>query len=92
MQGLKELLKIFNQIKNEKDMERLFQEIFTEKERETLSNRWLLMKEIHRNIPQRDIAQKFHMSLCKITRGAKVLQEKNSLCKQLLDKNHPQKD
>ncbi|MBF0478073.1 MAG: transcriptional regulator [Candidatus Omnitrophica bacterium] len=85
MLGLKELIQVFVHIKDEKEMKQLFHEIFTEKERETLSDRWLLMKEIHNNTPQRKIAEKFHMSLCKITRGAKVLHEKKSICKKILD-------
>jgi len=50
------------------------------------SNRWLLVKEIENGTSQREIAKKFGMSLCKITRGSRELHKENSAFKKILDK------
>jgi len=50
-----------------------------------LSLRWRLLSELHNNKTQRAIAKKYHISLCKITRGSKILKKKNSITKQILD-------
>lgn len=60
--------------------------LFTPAERHDLSNRWFLVKEIDKGIPQREIASKFNMSLCKITRGSKELNKPDSAFRKMLDK------
>ena len=79
-----EIIKIFTEISDQKEMEKLFNEILTDKERKDICLRWLLMKEIHQGTSQREIASKFGISLCKITRGAKILKNKRSICKKLI--------
>lgn len=59
----------------------------TSPERLDFSKRWLSVKELYRGTPQRKIAQKFNMSLCKITRGSKELNKKESAFKKILDEN-----
>lgn len=81
----KQLVKIFTEIDNEQTMRKFFKEIFTSKELDDLSLRWRLLTELHKNKTQRSIAKKHHISLCKITRGSKILQKKNSVTKQLLE-------
>ncbi|MCR4626162.1 MAG: trp operon repressor [Treponema sp.] len=49
------------------------------------ANRWLLVKEIEKGTSQREIAKKFGMSLCKITRGSRELHKENSAFKRVLD-------
>ncbi len=63
--------------------------IFTPGERKDFAERWLLVKELDAGVTQRDIAKKYNMSLCKITRGSKELQKENSAFKIALDSlNH----
>jgi len=83
----KELIKLFSSINDKDTMAAFFSEIFTEAERKNLSLRWQLMKMLHKNIPQREIASILGVSLCKITRGAKIIKDKNSVTRQVLDKN-----
>ena len=59
-------------------------EILTEKEISTLSNRWRILKMLNQNFSQRDIATKLNVSLCKITRGAKILKNKNAISLRLI--------
>jgi TrpR family trp operon transcriptional repressor len=49
------------------------------------AKRWLLVQEIDKGTIQRDIAKKFHISLCKITRGSKELKKDSSAFRKLLD-------
>ncbi len=59
-------------------------EILTENEISTLSNRWRILKMLNQNFSQRDIASKLNVSLCKITRGAKILKNKNAISLRLI--------
>ena len=61
-------------------------EILTENEISTLSNRWRILKMLNQNFSQRDIASKLNVSLCKITRGAKILKNKNAISLRLIRK------
>lgn len=79
-----EIIDIFAKINNKKDMATFFQEILTPKEISDISLRWQLMKELNDGKTQRSIAAKHHISLCKITRGAKILKKETSLTHKLL--------
>lgn len=59
--------------------------LFTPAERKDFANRWLLVKEIEKGTTQREIAKKFGMSLCKITRGSKELNKENSAFRKMLN-------
>ena len=59
--------------------------IFTPAEIKDIVNRWLLVKEINKGTTQREIARKFGMSLCKITRGSKELNKPGSAFRKILD-------
>lgn len=63
-----------------------FKCIFTPAELKDLANRWLLVKEIDKGVTQREIAEKYNMSLCKITRGSKELNKEDSAFRKILDK------
>lgn len=59
--------------------------LFTPAELKDIANRWLLVKEIDNGTTQREIAKKFGMSLCKITRGSKELNKPDSAFRKILD-------
>ncbi|QTQ14341.1 transcriptional regulator [Treponema parvum] len=50
-----------------------------------LTSRWLLVKEINKGATQREIAKKFGMSLCKITRGSRELRKPGSTFLKMID-------
>ena len=58
--------------------------LFTNAELTDIAKRWLLVKEIDKGTTQREIAKKYGMSLCKITRGAKELSKKDSAFRNML--------
>jgi TrpR family trp operon transcriptional repressor len=72
-------------IKDKSKMETFLNEILTEKERVDLAYRWLLLEQLQQHRPQREIAAKYHLSLCKITRGARLLKNENSIVKKIIE-------
>jgi TrpR family trp operon transcriptional repressor len=69
-------------------IEDFLKNILTETELKNLASRWEIVKLLDQGISQRKIARDLHLSLCKITRGSKVLKEKNSAVKKLIHKNY----
>ncbi len=65
-------------------MRRFLDEIFTPAELHDLSLRWRLLEQLRDGVPQRTIARDLHISLCKITRGARVLRDPQALTAGLL--------
>lgn len=86
MQRFKELAKVFSQIESEREMEKFLIEILTGSELEALRFRWRLMEDLYHGETQRHIAEKHHISLCKITRGSKILKDTKSVSLKLLKK------
>jgi len=82
-----DVVEVFCAIDDYRSMKKFFREIFTPAERENLSLRWELMKKLHGNVPQRKIAEQLEISLCKITRGAKIVKDKTTVTRRLLDRN-----
>lgn len=89
----RQLLHIISTISELDDLERFFRDLFTPAELDDISLRWKLLKDLYKGIPQRKIARKYGISLCKITRGSRVLKKKNAmvphLLKQMADESPP---
>ncbi len=73
-----EIVEMLCREKNPDAMKQILTELFTQSELETLTLRWALMRELSGGATQRDIASRYNISLCKITRGAKLLKDENS--------------
>jgi TrpR family trp operon transcriptional repressor len=80
-----EMEEVFASIKDDKEMISFFQEIFTPREISDITLRWQLLKELYEGNTQRSIAEKHGISLCKITRGSKVLKRESSTTRKILD-------
>ena len=80
-----ELCRILKKADDEKFIYEFFKCLFTPPELKDFANRWLLVKELDRGTTQREIAKKFGMSLCKITRGSKELAKDGSAFRKILD-------
>ncbi len=85
MTAFKELTNILAGIDTPDDIEKFLMEILTENERKDLSLRWDLMKMLHDGAPQRAISSELGISLCKITRGSKILKSGDSITNRILD-------
>jgi TrpR family trp operon transcriptional repressor len=81
----KELIEIFSRTTDPKQMATLFQEIFTPSEINTLTLRWKLLKDLFAGKTQRKIAAEHNISLCKITRGSKILKTPGSYLRKILE-------
>jgi TrpR family trp operon transcriptional repressor len=79
------IIGVFTGINDSSTMRRFFNEIFTAKEIADLSLRWELMQQLQQGYPQREIASRLGISLCKITRGAKIIKNSRSVSSGLLN-------
>ena len=84
MKSKSELVDALCRIGNREVMSRFLQEILTEKEMEDVVVRWRLMKDLHNGETQRSIARKHGISLCKITRGSRILKKQDSVSLKLI--------
>ena len=84
MDDLHELIDVFTKTNNYEEMQRLFEEIFTQREKYDFALRWRLMKDLHDGKTQREIANNLGISLCKITRGSKILKDPASQMNKIL--------
>lgn len=80
-----EIIEIFTRETDKNAMAALFDDFFTAHEMEEFAKRWRLMKELYAGTSQRKIASDLHLSLCKITRGSKMLKKPGGQVKKLLD-------
>lgn len=87
-----DLCSVLCDIRQPEQMKSFLDEILTPAERKDLALRWRLMQMLQQGVPQRQIAARLGISLCKITRGAKILKNNQSISKKYLiagDKNGP---
>ncbi len=83
--GLEEMCSVLCQIQEVDHMKSFLEEILTPAERKDLALRWQLMQMLEDGIRQRQIAAELGISLCKITRGAKILKKTQSISKRYLE-------
>ena len=60
------------------------QELLTENERLDIALRWHLLELLDAGVSQRKIAEMLGISLCKITRGSKLLRDEKSVARRKL--------
>ena len=59
--------------------------LLSKPELKSIASRWLLVNDIDAEVTQREIAKKYSMSLCKITRGSKELNKPDSAFRKMLE-------
>ncbi|HSL60838.1 MAG TPA: Trp family transcriptional regulator [Desulfotignum sp.] len=79
-----QLLQVIAAIRDPDELARFFTDLFTPAELADISLRWKLLADLHQGMPQRKIARKYGISLCKITRGSRVLKKKEGVVARLL--------
>lgn len=82
--NLSEIIDIFLETTDKRDMRKLFEDVFTDAERTDIAKRWYIFKELYKGTPQRKIARDMEVSLCKITRGSKTLKKDDSVIRRVL--------
>ena len=79
-----EILTVINSIKDEKLLDIFLLDLFTPKEYEEIIKRWQIVKQLKEGVTQRNIAKNLKISLSKITRGSRVLLDRNGGFNQIL--------
>ena len=86
MNNIKEISKIIYELKSQKDIYNFLLEILTKSEVETLSKRWRILKGLSLGQTQREISKDLKVSLCKVTRGSRLLKDKDSIITKYFNK------
>ena len=71
---------------NSTEINRFLSEILTESEISVLSKRWRILNMLSQGITQREISKELQVSLCKVTRGAKIIKSKDAIVNKYLIK------
>jgi TrpR family trp operon transcriptional repressor len=80
------LVEVLSGITDVDNMCFLLSELMSKSEMDDLVKRWQLMEELVAGKTQRAIAAELGVSLCKITRGAKILKQKKSIARDIIKK------
>ena len=86
MPEIKEISEVLSEMNNPEEIELFLHEILTPTELKDISLRWALLKKLFDGVPQRNIASELCVSLCKITRGSRILKDRDSVTRKLLTK------
>ena len=80
------IVKAIKKIKSDEEIGRFLTELLTDNELKDMENRWILMEMLNKGVTQREIAKELKISLCKITRGSKLLKDETSVVGQIIKK------
>jgi len=67
-----------------KEMETFLEELLTRGELCDVTLRWRLLELLSQGVSQRKIAEDLQISLCKITRGSRILKNKHAVSSKIL--------
>ena len=84
MNAISELSGVLCSINNPAIMRKFLSELQTPSELKDLTLRWRLMKMLKLGRTQREIARDLKISLCKITRGSKILNDRASVTNKVI--------
>ena len=88
MKNIEEISTLIKNFYTEAEIVAFFKELLTESEIETLSKRWRIMRMLVEGSTQREIANELGVSLCKVTRGSKILKNEESIFAKYLKKEN----
>lgn len=75
-QALATLAKVLSVIGTPDEVHLFLKELLTPSEIRDITLRWKLLELLADGVPQRKIAEELQISLCKITRGSKIMKQK----------------
>ena len=85
MNSIEQISNIISKM-NSAEIEQFLTEMLTESELSVLSKRWCILNMLSEGITQREIAKELNVSLCKVTRGAKIIKLNNNIVNKYLIK------
>ena len=86
MNDIEQISDVIRDLRSSKEIYNFMTELFTEAELSTLSKRWRILNMLNNGSTQREIAKELNVSLCKVTRGAKIIKDKNAVITKFLKK------
>ena len=86
MKDIEEISKMLKNLKSETEIYNFMLELFTKAELSTLSKRWRILNMLNQGVTQREIAKELNVSLCKVTRGSKIIKDRNAVITKYLTK------
>ncbi|MCL1919843.1 MAG: trp operon repressor [Kiritimatiellaeota bacterium] len=84
---LAELAGALASVGSAEEMERFLRDLLTDSELRDVTLRWQLLGLLAQGVPQRRIADGLQISLCKITRGSRILKRRDSVCARMLKRD-----
>ena len=78
---LQQVASVLSQLNSPENVLAFMNELLTPSEQRNVALRWRLLTLLSEGVPQRRIADELGISLCKITRGSKVLKAPNSIAR-----------
>ena len=77
--SIEEITNFILKLNSKEEAQAFLKEMLSEAEMSALSKRWRIMSMLAEGRTQRDIVKELKVSLCKVTRGSKLLKDKNSV-------------
>ena len=71
--NIREITNFILKLRSREELMAFFKEMIYESEFATLSKRWRILSMLAEGRTQRDIVKELNVSLCKVTRGSKIL-------------------
>jgi len=75
---------VLSSIRTPEEMRAFLEELLTPGEMRDIVLRWRLLELLAEGVPQRKIAEELKISLCKITRGSRILKRKDAVTTRVL--------
>ncbi len=76
---LKEISNLIYKMDSQDEIFSFLSEILTAPEISTLSKRWRILELLAQGCTQREISKQLNVSLCKVTRGSKILKNRDTV-------------
>lgn len=87
MENIEQISKIISKM-NEVEVNGFLSELLTDSELSVLSKRWRILNMLSQGATQREIAKELQVSLCKVTRGAKIIKKQDAIVNKFLIKEN----
>ncbi len=83
-QAFATLAGVLSSIESPDEMRQFLRELLTPGEIRDITLRWTLLELLAGGVPQRKIAEDLQISLCKITRGSKIMKQRGAVTARVL--------
>lgn len=77
--NIEEITNFILKLNSQEEAQAFLKEMLSEAEMSALFKRWRILSMLAEGRTQRDIVKELKVSLCKVTRGSKLLKDKNSV-------------